>query len=731
MSASELLDFQLENQIITAADYQRYKAHGANTDWQKFLFRNDAPMYQTDFSVRGGSDKSTYFVSGSYLNNTGIDDQSHMDRYTLRANLEAQPKDWMTFGLNQSIIYTDRQTNGYTKQGGGGYSYSSQVLQNPRYYDPYDPSVKDTHKIWGGDFYDVHWLQAMQPCSYNDIIYQGNAFIALNPVKGLTLKSQLGVYAVNSQYSYTSLKDFPGSEGKIFRSRSDSRSAQWTITNTAEYKFNVGEDHNFILLAGQEGIKYTSDGFEAGASGSTDDRLTLISNQTEATISDVSESKSAYQFLSFFGRADYTWKNKLFANFTLRNDQSSRFGKTNRSAMFYSGGVMYNLKRDYWLRPATWLDELELRLSVGSTGNSAIGNYNHLGIVGQTQYGGVPGWALSQPANTELGWETQIQTNFGVRATFFTKLTVDLNVYHRKTKDMLQSVPIPTTTGFSSQAINIGSMSNRGVEVEVDYNILRTRDYFLTVGVNYAFNRNRIDELFYGFKEWEMKEYLLNYVVGKSLNFYMPIYAGVDKEDGRPMWYKVGHKGGIQHEYNPETMTKDESQIDNLYQDTGKAQEAPHTGGFNIQAGWKGLTLSANFSYVLGKYMIDNEYLWNTGKSNLTTNKGQAHRDMLNIWKQPGDIATLPAFEYQSQFDTHLLQNASFLRLKDLTLAYDLPKKWMDATGFIQGIRLSFVTRNLFTITKYKGADPEIGTNLTRGNYPATRQFQLGIDVTF
>ena len=731
MSASELLDFQLENQIITAADYQRYKAHGANTDWQKFLFRNDAPMYQTDFSVRGGSDKSTYFVSGSYLNNTGIDDQSHMDRYTLRANLEAQPKDWMTFGLNQSIIYTDRQTNGYTKQGGGGYSYSSQVLQNPRYYDPYDPSVKDTHKIWGGDFYDVHWLQAMQLRTNNDIIYQGNAFIALNPVKGLTLKSQLGVYAVNSQSTYTSLKDFPGSEGKITRSRGDSRSAQWTITNTAEYKFNVGEDHNIILLAGQEGIKYTSDGFEAGASGSTDDRLTLISNQTEATISDVSESKSAYQFLSFFGRADYTWKNKLFANFTLRNDQSSRFGKTNRSAMFYSGGVMYNLKRDYWLRPATWLDELELRLSVGSTGNSAIGNYNHLGIVGQTQYGGVPGWALSQPANTELGWETQIQTNFGVRATFFTKLTVDLNVYHRKTKDMLQSVPIPTTTGFSSQAINIGSMSNRGVEVEVDYNILRTRDYFLTVGVNYAFNRNRIDELFYGFKEWEMKEYLLNYVVGKSLNFYMPIYAGVDKEDGRPMWYKVGHKGGIQHEYNPETMTKDESQIDNLYQDTGKAQEAPHTGGFNIQAGWKGLTLSANFSYVLGKYMIDNEYLWNTGKSNLTSNKSQAHRDMLNIWKQPGDIATLPAFEYQSQFDTHLLQNASFLRLKDLTLAYDLPKKWMDATGFIQGIRLSFVTRNLFTITKFKGADPEIGANLTRGNYPATRQFQLGIDVTF
>ena len=732
MSASELLDFQLEHNIISASQYQIYKAHGANTDWQDYLFRNDAPMYQTDFSVRGGGETSNYFVSGSYLSNTGVDNESRMKRYNLRTNLETKPLDWLSFGINQNIIYTDRQTNGYTVNGSQSfYSYTSQVLEAPRYWDPYDPSVAETHMIWGSDAYNIKWLQEMQPRSINDIIYNGNAYIQLNPIKGLTIKSQLGVYATNTNSASMVLGDFPNQDGKLQRSRSDSRDAQWTITNTAEYNFTVGEDHNITLLAGQEGIKYTANGFSAGANGSTDDRLYLISNMTDASISDVSETRSAYQFLSFFGRGDYNYKGKYFANFTVRNDQSSRFGKTNRSAMFYSGGVMWNMKREYFMRGITWLDNLEVRVSVGSTGNSAIGNYESLGLIGNTQYDGVPGWVLSQPSNTELGWEKQIQTNAGFTATLFNRLMVEFNAYNRKTKDMLMGVPIPTTTGFSSQTLNIGSMSNRGVELTLDYNILRTHDYFFNINVNYAWNKNKIDELFYGLQEWEMKNSLLNYMVGKSLNFYMPIYAGVDKEDGRPMWYKVGYKGDPVHEFNPETMTKDETQIDNLYQDTGKSRFAPHTGGFGISAGWKGLTLNANFSFVLGKYLVDNNYLWNTGKSNLTQNKGNAHRDMLNIWKQPGDIADLPAFEYESQFDTHLLQNASFLRLKDLTLAYDLPEKWMQATHFMKGVRLSFITRNLFTVTKFKGADPETNSNLTMGNYPATRQFMFGVDVTF
>ena len=732
MNATEYLGFALENGIITASQYAEYKAHGANTDWQDYFFRNDAPLYETDFSIRGGSQKTSYFVSGSYLGNTGVDCSSHMKRYNVRTNLDAQLNDWLKFGINQNIIYTDRMGNGYAKNGTNNpYSYSNSATLYPAYWDPFDPSARESHQIlYGGGTYDTKWLVDMQPGTINDIIYNGNAYVQLNPIKGLTLKSQLGLYAINQNSKSSTLTDFPGYNGMASTKRSDSRSSMWTITNTAEYRFNIGDDHEITLLAGQEGIKYNYDRFSAGAKGSTDDRLLTISNMTEATIGDVSESTEAYQFLSFFGRLDYSLMNRYFANFTVRNDQSSRFGAKNRSAMFYSGGLMWNMRNENFMQDLYWLDALDVRVSVGSTGNAGIGNYASLGLVGTTQYNGEAGWTLKQPSNEELGWEKQIQTNVGFSASIFSRFNFEFNFYHRKTKDMLMEMPLPYTTGFSTQMMNVGELSNRGVELSASYDIIKRKDLQVSVRANYAYNTNQIDKLFYGKTEWPMLGFLLNYTVGESLNYYMPIYAGVDKNDGKPMWYKKGHKGGVKHEYNPETMTKDASNMDALYQNTGKKRFAPHTGGFGLTAQWKGFTLSTDFAFIAGKYMVNNEKMLGCSLVNLQQGYN-ADRDMLNIWKKPGDITYLPAFQYQQQFDTHLLENASFLRLKNLTLAYNLPSQWMEATGFMKAVRLSFTGRNLFTVTGYDGADPEIDANLTMGGYPATRQFVLGVDVTF
>lgn len=734
MNATELLDFQLENGIIDIATYTKYKNHGANTDWQKYHFRDDAPMYETNFSVRGGSQNTAYFVSGNYLKNTGVDDAAHMKRYNLRTNIDTKVNDWMSMGINQNIVYTDRLSNGYTVAGSNNLrSYSTAAYIFPAYWDPYAPGYRENHMIYGMDSYDTKWLASLYQTGINDIIYNGSAYIQLNPIKGLTLKSQLGLYATNTNMKKSMPTIFPGMEGIASTYLSDSRSAQWTITNTAEYKFNIADDHEFTFLVGQEGIRYNSQGFSVGAKGSTDDRLLQLGNMTEAVWDDISESSTEYQFLSFFGRADYALMNKYFLNFTVRNDQSSRFGKTNRSAMFYSGGVNWNIKREKFMDNLWWLTDADIRFSVGSTGNASIGNYAHLGLVGTTQYGGTAGWGLAQPSNTELGWEKQVQTNVGFNATFLDRFSLEFNWYHRKTLDMLMSIPLPATTGFSSQMMNIGEMSNRGIELTAGFDIIKPKrqgDLWLNFRLTYAYNTNKIDKLFYGLEEWPMESYLLCYKVGESLNYYMPIYAGVDKEDGAPMWYKKGFKGDVVHEYNPETMTKDASNMSALNQDTGKQRYAPHTGGFGINASWKGFSLAADFSFVLKKYMVNNLYLWATSKSSLVSGYG-ADRDMLDIWKKPGDIADLPAFEYDHQFDTHLLENASFLRLKNLTLAYDLPAKLLEATKFIKGTRLSFTTRNLFTITKYKGPDPEIDTNISYGNYPSTRQFVLGIEVTF
>ena len=194
------------------------------------------------------------------------------------------------------------------------------------------------------------------------------------------------------------------------------------------------------------------------------------------------------------------------------------------------------------------------------------------------------------------------------------------------------------------------------------------------------------------------------------------------------MWYKKGHKGGVVHDFNPETMSKEYS--DDLFQNTGKQMYAPHTGGFGLSAGWKGITVAADFSFVIGKYMGNFDY-FNATSNNTLKSGFNVDRDMLNMWKKPGDITDIPGIQYEDQISTRTLENASFLRLKNLSVSYDLPRRWMEATNFFENVRFTFTGRNIFTITKYKGADPEPDKNLVRGMFPATRQFTLGVDVTF
>ena len=731
MNSTELLDFQFENGIITPDQYVMYKQHGANTNWQDYNFDNAAPQYETSLTVQGGSANTSYFLSTSYLKSDGLTPKSALKRYTLRANIESKINDWLTIGLNQTAAYSERVEEFGTQNGPkygntGNYSVASYMF--PAYWDPYDPESRKKHMVWGSGDYDNHWIYEQHPNTANDITYNGTGFIQLNPVRGLTLRSQLGLYAIETRGTEKLLPTLPGIGTGAGALESHTRWSLWTITNTAEYKFNIGTDHAFTLLAGQEGIKYTEESFIANGTGLTDDRLTELDNATIAQLP--SSGYNKYEYLSFFGRVDYALKEKYFANFTVRSDASSRFGRDNRTALFYSGGLLWNMKKEAFMEPVTWISALQVKASVGSTGNSEIGNYTHLGLISQTQYAGTAGWYLSQPANTELGWEKQIQTNVGFNISFLNKLHIDFSWYNRLTKDMLMTMPLPYTTGFSAQMMNIGQLLNRGVEVEVVWDAIRTDEAYLTLRANYAYNKNKIVKLFNGITEWPIEGKLINYIEGQSLNYYMPIYAGVDKEDGAPMWYLPGHSGEAGHTFNPETMTKDANMLSDLYQDTGKSRFAPHTGGFGIAGGWKGLTISADFAFVLGKWMVNNDAYFANSRANAINGFNQ-DKDMLNVWKKPGDETALPSMEYETQFDTHVLENASFLRLKNLTVAYDLPKTWMKASGFFTNIRLMAQARNLFTVTKYSGADPEFDSNLSLGAYPATRTYTLGVEVTF
>ena len=732
MNSSELLQFQLENGIITPDQYQTYKLHGANTNWQKYYFDNAAPMYNTDFSLRGGSGNTTYFVSASYKSQNSLTKVGHLKRYTLRSNLDTKPKQWLNFGLKQSVAYTDRLYNPDVSReelvANTGNAVCAAYLY-PSYWDPYSEEAKKTHYITFANAVDPMWQRQMMPATINDIIYNGVAYAQIQPVKGLTIKSQLGLYASDGRIFQATNPTIPDLNGVGSAAASSSRSSMWTITNTVEYKFNIGDKHAITLLAGQEGIKGSSKGFDASATGITDSRLLNFAGATTPNMPTYSSSK--YEYLSFFGRVDYALMNKYFFNFTVRNDKSSRFGADNRAANFLSGGVMWRLSDETFMAATkSWLTDLQVKYSVGSTGNSEIGNYRSLGLTGKTQYNGDAGLVIAQPSNKELGWEKQIQSNVGLTARLFDRVNIDVNYYNRKTKNMLMSTPLAYTTGFSSMILNVGQLTNNGVEVEVSYDAFRSRDAFVNVYANFAYNANKIDKLFNGQQSWDRPSYYLSYVVGKSINYYMAEFAGVDKNDGLAMWYTKGNHGNGKtvHEFNPETMTKTYS--NDLLQDVGKAYYPNMNGGFGFTASWKGLSLNADFAFVLNKYMLNIDYQFSTNNANAKQGFNQS-RDMLKMWKKPGDITDIPSLATENVFDTRVLQNASFLRLKNLTLSYSLPQQWMQATRFFDSVRIYATARNLFTATKYKGGDPEKDGNISLGFYPGTRQYMLGVEVSF
>ena len=732
MNSSELLQFQLENGIITPDQYQTYKLHGANTNWQKYYFDNAAPMYNTDFSLRGGSGNTTYFVSASYKSQNSLTKVGHLKRYTLRSNLDTKPKQWLNFGLKQSVAYTDRLYNPDVSReelvANTGNAVCAAYLY-PSYWDPYSEEAKKTHYITFANAVDPMWQRQMMPATINDIIYNGVAYAQIQPVKGLTIKSQLGLYASDGRIFQATNPTIPDLNGVGSAAASSSRSSMWTITNTVEYKFNIGDKHAITLLAGQEGIKGSSKGFDASATGITDSRLLNFAGATTPNMPTNSSSK--YEYLSFFGRVDYALMNKYFFNFTVRNDKSSRFGADNRAANFLSGGVMWRLSDETFMAATkSWLTDLQVKYSVGSTGNSEIGNYRSLGLTGKTQYNGDAGLVIAQPSNKELGWEKQIQSNVGLTARLFDRVNIDVNYYNRKTKNMLMSTPLAYTTGFSSMMLNVGQLTNNGVEVEVSYDAFRSRDAFVNVYANFAYNANKIDKLFNGQQSWDRPSYYLSYVVGKSINYYMAEFAGVDKNDGLAMWYTKGNHGNGKtvHEFNPETMTKTYS--NDLLQDVGKAYYPNMNGGFGFTASWKGLSLNADFAFVLNKYMLNIDYQFSTNNANAKQGFNQS-RDMLKMWKKPGDITDIPSLATENVFDTRVLQNASFLRLKNLTLSYSLPQQWMQATRFFDSVRIYATARNLFTATKYKGGDPEKDGNISLGFYPGTRQYMLGVEVSF
>ena len=296
-------------------------------------------------------------------------------------------------------------------------------------------------------------------------------------------------------------------------------------------------------------------------------------------------------------------------------------------------------------------------------------------------------------------------------------LTADF--YNKHTTNMLMNVPVSYADGgYGSRWDNVGAMVNRGVELAADADVIRNKNFTWNVYANVSYNMNKLTELYNGIDEY-VDNNVTMYAVGKPVTgFSMVRYAGVNPANGDALWYT---KDG--------EITNVFSEDDRVFIE-GKSYVAPWQGGFGTTVSWKGLSVAAHFSWMGDRWIYNNDRIM-TESNGLYTAYNQSNRLLYDRWKKPGDVTDIPRYGITPQFDTHYLEKASFLRLKNLTVAYTLPKKWMDRTHFFDRIRVFAQGQNLLTFTPFTGLDPEVSANIYRAQYPTTRQFTFGVELNF
>ena len=717
MNTPERIQFEKEIGLDTGQDYDLLSR--TNVNWLDEVFNDRAPLQSYELSVNRATDRLNYYVSGGFYDQEGIAQSSSFRRYNMRANAEVKASNWLKVGTNTMMAYEEisQAEEGepalYTPISGSRFMLP--------YWNPYNADgslASENDGTWTGTGQNpIEWM-ANNPVSYKKYKLLSTVFAEITPIQNLTIRGQFG-----ADYSHSTafMQSFPSyiinnNSGKAGRSSSDILSLSETLT--ANYRWALNDDHSFNFLLGQEGIDYQSSGFQVSTQGQNNDRLTNLLTGTRAT--SWPDSNSAYSYLSFFFRGEYNYKDLYYAEVAARTDASSRFGADHRWGMFWSLGFMWNIKNEAFLKDIEWLTSAQVKLSTGTSGNSEIPYYDHLALVsGDANYNDEAGIYPSQSGNEELSWEQTWANNVGVSFGLYNRVNVNVDFYHKKTTNMLMLVPQSyAITGVGNRWDNIGAMMNRGVEIAIDGDVIRTKDFTWNLSANVSYNKNKLLELYNGVEEYVNSTTGLKYVVGHSVReYFMNRYAGVNPANGDALWYTAD--GELTTEFREEDKVM-----------TGKSFDSPWVGGFGTSLMWKGLSLSAQFSWMAKRYVMNNDRFFEESNG-LYSAYNQSKRLLYDRWKKPGDITDIPRYGVTAQLDDRFLENSSFLRLKNLTLAYAFPQSLLKKTNFFTSARVYLQGQNLLTLTGFTGLDPEVATNVYRAQYPASRQFTLGIDVSF
>ena len=781
----QIMDEALLNSYMSPIDWTSLSAirdangNVYNTDWIDQAVDNGALTTSHSLAFTGGSKTSTYSISGGYTGQDGLiggSDVSYYKRYNLRANSEH--KMWnglVTIGEHVGFVYKDSRGMGtgniYNNNLRSAFSTSPLVPvydANGNYYSTVD---SDWNKNDGNPYGTMMMNRYNQ--SKNTSV-DANVYVQIEPIKNLKFKTVFGLSYGGSNYrSFTPIYKFTPQSGngitKVNQSNGNGTSLVWT--NTLTYDFDI-KDHHISALLGSETTKY--DGESTGSYGVNltagfDDWEHAYVENTEKGHADRKVSGGPYDATrgqSFFARLGWSWKDRYMVNATMRADGSSKFAKGHRWGYFPSVSAGWTLtEEDFMKSAASWLDFLKLRLSWGQVGNANINCYQYLAPVttSNTNYnfgatGGTDAWVMGayteRLANEKVKWETSEQYNVGLDARFLRqRLSLTLDGYIKSTKDWLVQAPIRATAGTGGPVINGGDVKNKGIEVGLSWNDNIGRDFTYSVGANFAYNHNEVGNI----------PTLDGIIHGKDNQIYQNAEEFYRAENGHAIGYFWGYKtaGLFQNQkeindwiaagngiYQADVKPGDVKYVDVNHDGVINASDKvdlgnglpKYTFGFNFNLAWKGVDLSANFTGAAG-FQIAQSY------RDPSSSQANYSRRILKRWTGEGTSNEIPRVTYGDVgnwlFSDLYLQDGDYIRLQNLTLGYDF-KKLISWKG-LSKLRLYFQVQNLFTLTKYDGMDPEIGSfNGTDGNssdswvsgvdmgyYPHPRTFIVGLNLAF
>lgn len=750
-----------------------------DTDWIDAAVDNGALTTSHSLAFTGGSKTSTYVISGGYTGQDGLiggSDVSYYKRYNFRANSEHKMWDGLiTVGEHVSFVYKDSRGmntgNIYNNNLRSAFS-ASPIIPIYDANGDYNSTVGSDWNVNDGNPYGNMMVNRYNQTKNGAL--DANVYVQIEPIKNLRFKTVFGInYSASDYRSFTPEYQFtPQSANTVTKvSQSDGNGLSMVWTNTLSYDFDLKNEHHFNALIGSETSTYDgryNSGYNTNLiAGFRDWDHAYLSN-TEGT-ANKTVSGSPYDSTrgqSFFARLGWSWKDRYMVNATMRADGSSKFAKGHRWGYFPSVSAGWTLTEEKFMeKTRSWLDFLKVRLSWGQVGNANINCYQYLAPVSTsyTNYnfgvgGGQEEWQTglytSRLANENVKWETSEQYNLGIDARFLNqRLSLTFDTYIKNTKDWLVQAPVLATAGTEGPIINGGDVKNKGVELGLSWNDQIGKDFMYSVGANFAYNHNEVgsipteDGIIHGATNqiYTNAEEFYRAENGHAIGYFWGYKtAGIfQNQQEINDWIAAGN-GILQSSVQPGDVKYVDVNHDGAIDANDKVDLGnglpKYTFGFNFSLGYKGFDLSANFTGAAG-FQIAQSY------RDPSSSQGNYSRSILERWTGEGTSNKMPRVTYGDVgnwlFSDLYLQDGNYIRLQNLTLGYDFKK--LIAWKGISKLRLYFQVQNLFTLTKYDGMDPEIGSyNGTDGNssdswvsgvdmgyYPHPRTFLVGVNVAF